>query len=164
MWFVSRLMGVGLGLALIAGGCDPGQGMDPVAAAGSSSTASPSEDELEQACVDHLNALRATKQLPALTRWKANEACADAQAQNDSVTRKAHGAFFSCPNLAQNECPSWPSTSGARGIVPGCLDLMWAEGPGGGHYENMIRHGYTLVACGFYTAPDGRVWSVQDFR
>jgi hypothetical protein len=164
MRFASHPVGFGLGLVLIVGGCGPRDGMEPVVVAGSTSTASPSEDELEQACVDHVNALRATKQLPALTRWKANEACADAQAQNDSMTGKAHGAFFSCPNLAQNECPDWRSTTGARGIVPGCLDLMWAEGPGGGHYENMIRHGYTFLACGFYTTPDGRVWSVQDFR
>jgi hypothetical protein len=117
-----------------------------------------------QACVDHINALRATKQLPALTRWTENEGCADAQARSDSQTGRAHGAFGSCPNMAQNECPGWPSLTGGNGIVPGCLDMMWSEGPGGGHYDNMTRSSYTLVACGFYTTPDGRVWSVQDFR
>ena len=118
----------------------------------------------EQACVDHINLLRATKGLPPLGRWTANEACADAQAQSDSQTGQAHGAFSTCPNMAQNECPHWSALTGANGIVPGCLDLMWAEGPGGGHYDNMTRPGYTQVACGFYTTSGGEVWAVQDFR
>ena len=41
---------------------------------------------------------------------------------------------------------------------------MWNEGPGGGHYENMKSPTAKEVWCGFYTAPDGAVWSVQDFR
>ncbi len=39
---------------------------------------------------------------------------------------------------------------------------MWAEGPGGGHYENM-RGPYTEVGCGvFVNGVDITV--VQDFR
>ena len=121
-------------------------------------------DTTPEACVEHINALRATKQLPPLARWDGNEDCADAQAASDSVTGRAHGAFAACPNLAQNECPGWSSLTGSNGIVPGCLDMMWAEGPGGGHYDNMTRSGYTMVACGFHVTPDGTVWSVQDFR
>ena len=121
-------------------------------------------DRDAQACVDHINALRATKQLPPLARWVDNEACADAQARSDSQSGRAHGAFGSCPGMAQNECPGWSSVSGPTGIVPGCLDMMWSEGPGGGHYENMTQSGFTQVACGFYVTSDTRVWAVQDFR
>jgi hypothetical protein len=40
---------------------------------------------------------------------------------------------------------------------------MWAEGPGGGHYDNMTNPKYTQVACGFQS--DGSsTWSVQSFR
>ncbi len=35
-----------------------------------------------QACVDHINALRATKLLPPLDRWMDNEVCADGQARS----------------------------------------------------------------------------------
>ena len=47
--------------------------------------------------------------------------------------------------------------------------MMWDEGPGSdfsthGHYINMSNPAYTQVACGYYSKPDGRVWSVQDFR
>jgi hypothetical protein len=117
-----------------------------------------------QACVAHVNALRATVGLPPLARWTGNEACADGQARSDSETGVAHGAFGSCPGWAQNECPGWRALTGGNGIVPGCLDMMWAEGPGGGHYDNMTRAGYTQIACGFHTTPQGRVWAVQDFR
>ena len=117
-----------------------------------------------QACVDHINSLRATQGLAPLNRWVANEDCADAQARSDAQSGQAHGAFGACPNSAQNECPGWPSLTGQNGIVPGCLDSMWSEGPGGGHYDNMTGSSYTLVACGFASTPDGRVWSVQDFR
>lgn len=49
-------------------------------------------------------------------------------------------------------------------FIKGCLQGMWNEGPGGGHYENMKSPTAKEVWCGFYTAPDGAVWSVQDFR
>jgi hypothetical protein len=95
---------------------------------------------------------------------RPSEACADAQARADSESGHAHGAFGACPDMAQNECPGWGALTGPAGIVPGCLEAMWAEGPGGGHYDNMTRAGYTLVSCGFYVTPGGAVWSVQDFR
>jgi len=53
-------------------------------------------------------------------------------------------------------------------MITGCLDAMWKEGPGDfaghGHYINMSSDRYTLVACGFFTTSDGRMWSVQDFK
>ncbi len=143
-----RITALWVSLPLLAcGGSGPGIGGGPY-----------------QACVDHINALRATVGLGALTRWNGNEQCADAQARSDSQTGRAHGAFGTCPNLAQNECPGWRSLTGSGGIVPACLDMMWAEGPGGGHYDNMTRSGYTMVSCGFFTTVDGEVWAVQDFR
>lgn len=121
----------------------------------------------EQACVDKINAYRATLSLPALVRWTDSEACADGQSQSDSASGKAHGAFGQCSEMAQNECPGWPGPPAS--MIGGCLDMMWAEGPGAdfskhGHYINMSSTKYTKVACGFYTLPSGKVWSVQDFR
>ena len=54
-------------------------------------------------------------------------------------------------------------------MIGGCLDMMWAEGPGAdfathGHYINMSSTKYSKVACGFYTMASGKVWSVQDFK
>jgi len=118
-----------------------------------------------QACVDHVNGLRATKGLPMLRRWSEAEDCSGSEARSDSESGKAHGAFGRCGERAQCECPGWGSVTGpGLSVVPGCLDAMWREGPGGGHYDIMTSQGYTEVSCGFYTTPSGAVWAVQDYR
>jgi hypothetical protein len=117
-------------------------------------------DDHYQACVDRINGFRATKGLPALARRTDKEACADGQAKSDSETGTAHGSFNQCDDWAQNECPGWGSIDD---VIENCIQMMWDEGPGGGHYENMIGN-RTQVWCGFYTTPAGKVWSVQDFK
>jgi len=112
-------------------------------------------------CVDKINAYRATLGLAPYARWTSEEGCANGQAKSDSATSAAHGAFGSCNEMAQNECPGWDGP--AQTMIPDCLAAMWSEGPGGGHYENMTGS-YTKVACGFYTLPNGSVWAVQNFR
>ena len=85
------------------------------------------------------------------------------------MNSKPHGAWAmklypSCNGFGQNEC-----LGQGPGGIEGCLDMMWAEGPGTdfsthGHYINMTSTKYTKVACGFYTTPKGSIWSVQNFR
>jgi hypothetical protein len=113
--------------------------------------------------VDAINAYRATVGSPALTRWKDEETCTDGQAKSDAASGKAHGAFGTCNEFAQDECPGWPGPADAT-MVKSCLKDMWAEGPGGGHYENMKNAKYTQVSCGFYTNGAGKVWAVQNFK
>jgi hypothetical protein len=116
-------------------------------------------------CVDRTNALRATKGLGPIPRLAKAEPCVDGQAKKDSETGEAHSAFDDCldqvkwKGAGQNECPGYGSVESALG---GCLDAMWAEGPGGGHYDNMVGNS-THTACGFYTTPQGKVWMIQDF-
>ena len=121
-------------------------------------------DALSEGCVEHINALRASVGLGPLSRWKDDESCADSQAESDSETGEAHGAYGRCEQAAQNECPGWRSMTGPNGIVPGCLDMMWNEGPGGGHHDAMAGTGFTKVACGFHQTSSGAVWAVQDYR
>ena len=121
----------------------------------------------EQLCVDTINSYRAQLGLPPYQRWSAEESCADGQAQSDSQSGTAHGAFGQCTENAQNECPGWPGPPSQ--MITQCLAMMWAEGPGTdfskhGHYINMSSTQYTKVACGFYTLSDGSVWAVQDFQ
>ena len=116
-------------------------------------------------CVDRTNELRATKGLAPIPRLASAESCVDGQAKSDSESGKAHGAFDACLNVVdwhgagQNECPNYGSVDAALGS---CLDAMWAEGPGGGHYDNMVGAS-THTACGLYTTPQGKVWLIQDF-
>jgi hypothetical protein len=121
----------------------------------------PSNDAAQH-CVDEINRYRASKALPALARWTDAEPCAVTEARDDSQTGQAHGTFGRCQEHAQNACPGWPGP--ANTMIDGCLKMMWSEGPGGGHYENMIDRKATRVACGTYAMPGGRLWSVQDFR
>lgn len=149
---------------------------------GSSSSSSGSSDPYEgarQACVDKINALRASKGLPPYERWKEAESCVDQQATWDEMNNKPHGAwgmqlYPSCNGSGQNECLG----QGPNGIE-GCLDQMWAEKDQGGcsgcdacadaynpncpncdfygsqtgdvcgHYVNMSAKYFTRVACGF---------------
>ena len=144
-----------------------------------------------QDCIDKINALRATKGLPALARWKAAEPCLDQQATYDEMNNKPHGAwgmklYPSCNGSGQNECLG----QGPNGIE-GCLDMMWAEkdqagcsgcdacsgaynpncpscdffgqstGDVCGHYVNMSAQYFTMAGCGF-SALGG--WDVINFQ
>lgn len=125
----------------------------------------PKYEKERAACVDRINAFRATEGLAPLQRWTGPEACADLEAKSDSETGKAHGAFGTCKEWAQDECPGWGSV---QATLDGCLQSMWDErlNPGGqqGHYQNMSNKTYTQVSCGFYETPDGKVWALQNFK
>jgi hypothetical protein len=156
-----RYLGTGVGIALVVAACGGGSTQS------GNDAGTTGDDSAEQACVDAINNYRATLSLPPYTRWNAEESCADSQAQSDSQSGTAHGAFGKCTENAQNECPGWPGPPSS--MIGNCLSMMWAEGPGAdfsthGHYINMSSTSYTQVACGFYTLSDGSVWAVQDFK
>jgi len=129
------------------------------------STGNPYDD-----CVQRINQLRAECQcLPPLQRWREGESCADEQAEYDAMGGGPHGGFregICSPNgSGQNECPGY---RGVDRVIDRCLQNMWDEGPGEpfeehGHYLNMTNALHRRVACGFYTTPQGDVWSVQNF-
>jgi hypothetical protein len=136
-------------------------------AAATSTGAGGTGGDAAQICVDKINAFRATLGLPAYARWSEKEACVGEEAQTDYQNNQPHSGFGHCQEWAQNECPDWPSP--AEGMIAGCLQMMWNEGPGSpqqghGHYVNMSSTQYTRVACGFYTTPQGKVWATQDFK
>jgi len=135
--------------------------------AGGSSGSGMTASGASQLCVDKINEYRATLGLMPYARWTDQEACAGDQAKSDAQANEPHGAFGKCGESAQNECPGWAGPP--EKMIGGCLDMMWAEGPGSdfskhGHYINMSSTGYTQVACGFFTLPNGDVWAVQNFK
>jgi hypothetical protein len=150
-----------------SGASSSGSGASSSGSSGGASSSGSGDSSSEQLCVDTINQYRATLGLPPYTRWNAEESCADGQAQSDSGSGTAHGAFGTCGESAQDECPGWPGPS--SDMIPKCLAQMWAEGPGPfdqghGHYDNMSSTSYTQVACGFYVLADGSVWAAQDFK
>ncbi|MBK9033175.1 MAG: hypothetical protein IPL61_18205 [Myxococcales bacterium] len=147
-----------LGLIAACSGDDGGPGD------GDAGTSGDPFASARQACVDRINAFRATEGKPPYQRWAAAEACSDDQARRDS-TAGPHANFGDCGENAQNTCPAWPSLDA---VVQGCLQAMWDEGPGPfnghGHYINMSSTSYGMVACGFHQMPNGDIWASQNFR
>src|SRR5262249_20002327 len=124
------LFGCGINVGDITSGSS---GSGRTATGGSGSTTSGgsgggSTAGAEQLCVDTINQYRVTLGLAPYERWTGAELCADGEAQSDSMTGTAHGAFGQCGEFAQNECPGWPPP--VDSMITGCLKAMWEEGPG----------------------------------
>jgi len=151
-----------------AGACVPNLACKP--------TPPPSTGDLHQDCVDRINQfLTECACLPALTRRKDGEACADQMAEYDAGKNTAHAGFtdkICTPSGSQNECPGYSSNNQVIGL---CMQQMWDEGPPPtnpcngtcyeehGHFINMTDKTVTKVACGFYTTASGKVWAAQNF-
>jgi uncharacterized protein YkwD len=118
-------------------------------------------------CVDEINGYRAMKGLPLLARSAELDAYAATAARSDGGTRERHQYFYRTRGggfvRAENQIPWWPLATGdARDVIREGTGAMWAEGPGGGHYENIVG-AYTEVGCGMFVDSD-RVTVVQAFR
>jgi uncharacterized protein YkwD len=120
-----------------------------------------------QACVDAINGFRAQKGLAPLQRSAAIEAFSAKAAASDAASGRAHGYFAQTRGggvaSAENEVPGWPMGGGVKKVVEDGARMMFDEGPGGGHYENIVGR-YTQVGCGIAVTPQNRVWVTQDFR
>lgn len=86
-------------------------------------------------------------------------------AHSDAQTGIGHGHIANHPGVAkaENEFVSdqRPNDTVQTAIMRGWA-LFWSEGPGGGHYDNMIG-AFTEVGCGVHLAA-GRYTIVQDFQ
>lgn len=128
---------------------------------------SPYSSDLDY-CVAHTNEYRASIGRRALVRSEALEAYAAAAAPSDGAARAVHRYFRKTNGggvaFAENQIPWWPLPpyGSVREIIRHGLAMMWAEGRGGGHYENIAGR-YTQVGCGLFIESD-RVTVVQAFR
>jgi len=119
-------------------------------------------------CVAETNAYRASVGRPALLRSPALESYAAAAAPHDGSSRTVHQYFHRTRGggvaFAENQIPWWPLTQygSVREVIRQGMAMMWAEGRGGGHYENIVGR-YSEVGCGVFL--DGpHVTVVQAFR
>ena len=154
-------------VSLVSLGCGTGEDSEGPTGDADADTDADGDGTAAGLCVDTINGYRDTLALAHLSRWTDAESCSDLEARSDSETGVPHGAFGTCGESAQNECPGWGGPPEA--MIESCLAMMWAEGPGEpfsehGHYLNMSNAGFTTVACGYYTTPEGAVWAVQNFR
>lgn len=138
------------------------------AAAPADRVASAYESDLDY-CVAETNQYRALARQPALARSALLEAYAAAAAPHDVKARRTHTYFRRTRGgggvaFAENQVPGWPlpQFGRVREIVRAGLAMMWDEGRGGGHYDNIVGP-YTQVGCGVFVHGD-RVTLVQAFR
>ena len=128
----------------------------------------PPYDEELQRCVELVNQYRATIKHPPLQRSAALEAFAAKAAANDGRAHVGHQYFRRTKgggvSFAENSIPWWPmaSVGGVRGALEQGLQMMWDEGPSGGHYRNMVAR-RSEIGCGIFVN-GGEVTIVQEFR
>ena len=120
------------------------------------------------ACVDQINTLRASVGRPALRRAESLDTFSDQAARVDAQAHDPH-LYFRQTNgagisMAQNEIPWWKLSmfGSVSKVIRQGLTQEFAEGPGGGHFDN-ITGTYSEVACGIAIVND-EVTVTQDFR
>jgi hypothetical protein len=119
-------------------------------------------------CVEETNRFRAMDGHAALARSAEVEAYATAGAAYDhTATPHAHFSSDSGGGIAfaENECPvsgNWFVMGDPRTTTTECNTAFYSEGPGGGHYDNMMGS-YATVGCGVFVDVNQGVTIVQDF-
>ena len=122
-------------------------------------------------CVAETNRYRARHGKPPLRRSAELEAYAATSAREDTAARRAHKHFDDTRGgnlaFAENECLSsygWSldfAGGSVRKAIIKCLRTFYDEGPGGGHYENMVGE-YRTLGCAVQVTGGG-VSIVQDY-
>ncbi len=137
---------------------EPGAGGDGGAVAASA----------HEFCVTETNRYRTMTGRAAVQRSTQLEAYADAGAMID-FNGNPHDHFSQTSGggiaFAENECPHWDLQQQGGGdlkqLVAACIAAFYSEGPGGGHYENMLGN-YGSLGCGLYQSGTA-VTIIQDF-
>jgi hypothetical protein len=178
------LLALGAGIGWLSTACGvppgfaaaraPGYSRDPSGARGSSQPPAgrlARRDDDLAFCVAETNRYRARHGKPPLRRSAELEAYAATGARYDTGARRAHKHFDDTRGgdlaFAENACLAFHGWSlefgggSVRRVLSRCLRTFYAEGPGGGHFENMMGE-YRTLGCGVYVAGGG-VSIVQDF-
>jgi uncharacterized protein YkwD len=135
-------------LAAAATGCGHGSG----GASGDSPNEASADDQ--RFALADLNRHRAEHGAPALalsaalTQFAANGSADLAATNTAHAYFAAHGSDVGCLR-AENQAPGWPGT--IQDVIRKSNQAMMDEGPGGGHYENIINRRHTHVGIGVYS-------------
>ena len=90
-------------------------------------------------------------------------------AKSDGVSNLPHHHVTTTPlpgngQWGENEVLRWPYNLSptVQGIIAQAIASFYSEGPGGGHYENIVGP-FTQLGCGVY-ADDNGMTIIQDFQ
>jgi uncharacterized protein YkwD len=151
-----------LALAMLYVGCLESSGIGEA----ESNVADPVDTSDAAYCVSVINRYRAKAGAPPLERSVALEAFAMKGAESDGKSGRPHGYFSQTSGggiaWAENEIPGWPGS--VRDVIAEGTEMMWNEGPGGGHHDNIANRKWKEVGCGIYVTAGKKVWVTQDFR
>lgn len=167
-WSVVRVLRGGAAMLLVAlsTGCstqDTPSAPGGIGSGGSTTTVTAADLAF---CLQETNRYRTMAGVAPVVASSDLDAYALRVAQADHTGWQAHG-YTNGPGrpggaFAENEALRWPHTVAIRDVIASATAQFWAEGPGGGHYEN-LRGPWRLVGCGVYVE-GGAVTFVQHFR
>jgi cysteine-rich secretory family protein len=119
-------------------------------------------------CVDETNRYRVMDNHGTIAHSQALEDYANVGAQLDTEQGQPHYHFSTTGGggiaFAENECPSflgWTVQGTVRDTIAACVKMFYDEGPGGGHYDNMMGN-YGGLGCGVYVQGGG-ITITQDY-
>ena len=90
-------------------------------------------------------------------------------------TMQAHGYFAAqansgaiwsqgfCGSAAENQAPGWATNGNEDATIDAILQSMMAEGPGGGHHDNILAASSTRVGVGLVVDAQVALWFTNDF-
>lgn len=144
-------------LLLTVGGCGGDGGDDPATASA------------RDVCLQMTNQFRADNGRAPVVHSAELEAYADEGAAYDFHHPDPPHAHFRLDSgggiaFAENQCPRWDLAFGGGDLaqlVGACMQAFYDEGPGGGHYENMMGN-YGTLGCGLYQEGT-EVTIIQDY-
>ena len=161
---------IATGLAVALSACStPGNPVSPDSTASASAGVNSLSADATF-CVEEVNRLRATVGAAPLGHSDSIEVFSNDAARSDTEVREAHH-YFRMTNggngtaRAETMIPWWPVSryGSAHTVVKQGLAMMWAQGPGGSHYD-ILRGNYTEIGCGVFVASNGDVTVSQDFH
>jgi uncharacterized protein YkwD len=128
-----------------------------------------------QHCLTSLNAFRAQHGASALSLDDQLTAFAYDAASMLQAGGAAHGYFKSeadsgdiwkrgfCGNAGENQTGAGWKVDDEDATIDAVLQAMMDEGPGGGHYENIVNTGFTRVGVGLIVGSDKTFYMSNDF-
>jgi len=174
MRLVGLVLGVGLGLGACTGDLDaddPDDSGSPPGDDGGAPTDDPDPIEnARQFCVDETNRYRVQHGRAVLMRSAQLETYADQGALISHDGGAPHEHFLQTQGggiaFAENEFPRASIASFGNGdlseLVRFWIRVTYDEGPGGGHYDNLLHASARRLGCGIHVR-DGEATIIQDF-
>jgi uncharacterized protein YkwD len=121
-----------------------------------------------------LNMYRAQNGAPALTLDAQLSTFSTHASQALAAGGPAHGYFVSagaalwtsgfCNGAGENQAPGWPVSGGNEdATIDAMLKSMMAEGPGGGHHDNIVNPAFARLGVGLILDANQQLWLTNDF-